>query len=362
MEALNYRSLDSNNSPNIKLEATLYEVLKTNHRQIRNIAEIIQRVAPDIILLNEFDNNSKYGKQSLSLFLNNYLAREQNGQQPINYPYIYQGEVNTGIPLVNETNIKVNKTLLDEHHGFGHYSGQYAMVLLSKYPIKNDKIKTFQKFKWRDMPGALKPINPDTGMTWYPEYIWQQIRLSSKSHWDIPIIIEGELIHILASHPTPPVFDGPENKNGKRNHDEIRFWNDYISKENHNYIYDDNMVFGVLSENSRFIIVGDLNASVDEGEAITNAIYALVNHEKIIDPKPESLGAIQHSKQNPTAKNHTTSWRMRADYVLPSSYGFNLKASGVFWPQQQSSLYKLINNRQASSDHRLVWVDLEITK
>jgi hypothetical protein len=53
---------------------------------------------------------------------------------------------------------------------------------------------------------------------------------------------------------------------------------------------------------------------------------------------------------------------MRADYVLPSTFGFIIKKSGVFWPQQNKNTYRLIKNRQASSDHRLVWVDVELTK
>ncbi|MDQ3106173.1 MAG: GAF domain-containing protein, partial [Actinomycetota bacterium] len=49
------------------------------------------------------------------------------------------------------------------------------------------------------------------------------LRLSSKSHWDVTLNIGGTLVHALVSHPTPPVFDGTEDRNGKRNHDEIRF-------------------------------------------------------------------------------------------------------------------------------------------
>jgi hypothetical protein len=51
--------------------------------------------------------------------------------------------------------------------------------------------------------------------------------------------VGGKTIHVLASHPTPPTFDGAEDRNGKRNHDEIRFWRDYISEKTSNYIYDD---------------------------------------------------------------------------------------------------------------------------
>ena len=46
-------------------------------------------------------------------------------------------------------------------------------------------------------------------------------------------------LHVLASHPTPPTFDGPEDRNGRRNHDEIRFWADYISPGQSGYIVDD---------------------------------------------------------------------------------------------------------------------------
>ena len=47
----------------------------------------------------------------------------------------------------------------------------------------------------------------------------------------------AETVHFLVSHPTPPVFDGPEDRNGPRNYDEIRFWADY-SPRTGGYIYD----------------------------------------------------------------------------------------------------------------------------
>jgi hypothetical protein len=51
---------------------------------------------------------------------------------------------------------------------------------------------------------------------------------------------------------------------------------------------------------------------------------------------------------------------MRADYVLPSKSGITVKGSGVFWPTKQENTYRLIKDRSASSDHRLVWLDLRI--
>jgi hypothetical protein len=363
MEALNYIEKTQPDTINIKGNE-LTQALHKNHLQIKNIAEIIQRVNPDIILLNEFDRVDD-SNSNIRYFINNYLGKSQHNQQTINYPYFYQGAVNTGVKINSDLNQdgKSNQLPADAH-GFGHFIGHFGMVLLSKYPIDEKAIRTFQKFKWHDMPNALKPINPETNQPWYPQQTWQALRLSSKSHWDIPIKINDETIHILASHPTPPVFDGLENRNGNRNHDEIRFWFDYINAEQGAYIYDDNHQKGALKANQRFIIMGDQNASSVEGGAImtknSQGIVALLSSDKILDSLPKSLGGQNHSNENSNGIHHTAHWGMRADYVLPSTMGFIIKESGVFWPQKNEKTYRLIKNRQASSDHRLVWVDVKL--
>lgn len=352
MEALNYIKRSPNSSPNVSGNE-LTQALKQNNQQIKNIAEIIQRVNPDIILLNEFDRvNNQH--ENIRYFIKNYLAKAQNDQTAINYPYFYQGPVNTGVKVNNMNN---DKSIT---HGFGYFEGHFGMVLLSKYPIDYNTIKTFQFFKWRDMPNALKPISPETNQPWYSDSIWNELRLSSKSHWDIPININGKEIHILASHPTPPVFDGPENRNGNRNHDEIRFWRDYIDNTQANYIYDDGGKKGGLSPNKPFVILGDQNASSVEGDAINSGIKSLLTNNKLQDPMPTSIGGELYRTDNNNAKYHTAYWGMRADYVLPSALDFTIKNSGVFWPQKKDETYRLIKDRAASSDHRLVWVDLEL--
>ncbi len=353
MEALNYIKRSPNSSPNVSGNE-LTQALKQNNQQIKNIAEIIQRVNPDIILLNEFDRvNNQH--ENIRYFIKNYLAKAQNDQTAINYPYFYQGPVNTGVKV---NNINNDKSIT---HGFGYFEGHFGMVLLSKYPIDYNTIKTFQFFKWRDMPNALKPISPETNQPWFSDSVWNELRLSSKSHWDIPININGKEIHILASHPTPPVFDGPENRNGNRNHDEIRFWRDYIDNTQANYIYDDGGKKGGLSPNKPFVILGDQNASSVEGDAINSGIKSLLTNNKLQDPMPTSIGGELYRTDNNNAKYHTAYWGMRADYVLPSALDFTIKNSGVFWPQKKDETYRLIKDRAASSDHRLVWVDLELT-
>ena len=366
MEALNYVEHSSNSTPKISGNE-LTQALQQNTQQIKNIAEIIQRVNPDIILLNEFDRvNSNH--ENIRYFLTKYLAKPQNGQASIAFPYFYQGSVNTGIKINGDLNHDGQSNQQPgDTHGFGYFEGHFGMVLLSKYPINEKEIRTFQHFKWRDMPNALKPTDPSTNQPWFSDEIWSEVRLSSKSHWDVPINVDGKnvdgkKIHILASHPTPPVFDGSENRNGKRNHDEIRFWVDYIDGKKADYIYDDKGNKGGLPPNQPFVILGDLNASSVEGDAINSSIEALLTSDKLQDPMPTSLGGELHKEKNINAKYHTAYWGMRADYVLPSTIDFTIKDSGVFWPQKNDEIYRLIKDRPASSDHRLVWVDLDLTK
>ena len=357
MEALNYlpSELGREAKPTGK---ELAQALKQNHQQIRNIAEIIQRVNPDIILLNEFDSNDKT-HQSLKLFLSEYLAKSQQGENAINFPYFYQGPVNTGVASgfdLNNDN-KIGE-LPSDAFGYGLFPGHFGMALLSKYPIVEDKIRTFQLFKWRDMPNAMMPIDPETKAPWFNEKAWNNYRLSSKSHWDIPLNVNGEELHILASHPTPPVFDGPEDRNGKRNFDEIRFWIDYLTPSAASYIYDDKTQYGGLSENKAFVILGDLNADAVDGDAIKSGIQSLISHARVNDPTPFSEGGKLHKKDNPNAKYHTAYWGMRADYVLPAKQQLQVINSGIFWPTVKEAEFRLIKDRAASSDHRLVWIDV----
>jgi endonuclease/exonuclease/phosphatase family metal-dependent hydrolase len=334
-----------------------------NHPQIKNIAEIIQRIRPDIILLNEFD----YLPQSsldIQRFIKNYLQVSQSENPIIDFPYFFAGPVNTGVDSGLDLDGDGNTSgIRGDAFGFGLYPGHYGMAVLSKFPIQTQQIRTFQYFLWKDMPNnLLETVKNEDGSDYYSEQAQQILRLSSKSHWDVPIKVGDQSLHILSSHPTPPVFDGYEDRNGKRNHDEIRFWADYISgSESSAYIYDDKgQRGGLLGEH--FIVAGDLNASPVEGSAMPSGISGLINHYGINDTmSPKSEGGRAHSPDNINGAEHTAGWRMRVDYVLPSS-GLKVISSGVFWPTRDDPLYRLIKERQSSSDHKLVWVDVYMSK
>lgn len=371
-------------------------------QQARNVAEIIQRTNPDVLLINEFDFFSPNPTEAVRLFQENFLSVSQNGAAPVEYPYFYIAPSNTGIPTgfdLNNNGVAVSDIVDgigapgygDDAFGFGNFPGQFGMVLLSKYPINTDNVRTFQTFLWKDMPGNLltndptldnpaTPINENLGSFYSPE---EQaiLRLSSKSHWDVPIIVDGQTIHALVSHPTPPVFDGSEDRNGKRNHDEIRFWSDYVTPGAGDYIYDDNGQYGGLAAGSSFVIMGDQNADPRDGDSYDNAILQLLQNPHInTNFIPTSPGAVQQSalqggantthRSNPAFDTadfaDTTPGNLRSDYVLPST-DLNILNSQVFWPLNTDPQFPLVGtfnpalpNGFPSSDHRAVLIDLQL--
>jgi hypothetical protein len=357
-----------NASLNRAAEGQLLTDLSTpNNEQARKVAEIVQRNRPDAVLLNEFDYVP--GSRAADAFRANYLAVGQNGATPIDYPYVYTAPVNTGLPsgMDLDNNGKIGGS--GDAFGFGAFPGQYGMLVLSKYPIDVPRVRAFQNFRWADMPGALLPDNPATPepADWYTPEELRRVRLSSKSHWDLPLNVHGRIVHFLTSHPTPPSFDGPEDRNGTRNHDEIRFWADYVDPARDRYIYDDSGRAGGLGEGERFVIAGDQNSDPLDGDSVAAAPDQIRRAHRVVDPMPGSAGAVEASRTQGGANvgqrgnpyfdtadfDDKAPGNLRVDYVLPSLPLVPI-ASGVSWPTSGDPLARL----NETSDHHLVWLDL----
>ena len=382
-----------NASVNRNAEGQLVEELSNGEDpQLRNVAEIIQRVRPEVLLVNEFDFVPD--QLAARLFQRNYLSVSQNGARPIDFRYRFVAPSNTGI--ASGMDFDNNGQAVTEpgsglygndSFGFGEFPGKFGMAVFSRLPIDVKRARTFQLFRWEDMPGALLPDDPatPTPADWYSPEELDVFRLSSKSHWDLPIEVgRGERVHFLVSHPTPPVFDGPEDRNGTRNHDEIRFWADYVTPGAGRYIYDDRGRRGGLGRREHFVIAGDQNADPFDGDSTEDAILQLLDNPRIntgmtpTSPGGPEQSALQGGANDAHAGNpafdtadfaDTAPGNLRADYVLPDR-GTRIVGSFVFWPRSDDPLFPLVGlfdpallpdgNGFPSSDHRLVAVDVKV--
>jgi hypothetical protein len=377
--------------------------------QAQAVAEIIQRTRPEVLLVNEFDYDelgSDGASEAAELFQDNYLSVPQMGAEAIVYPYRMAFVSNTGVHsstapsappsgfdfdnngLLDPVSSPFNFVYAGDSFGFGWFPGQFAFTVYSMHPILNEDVRTFQNFLWKDMPGALLPFDPATGESWYSPEELDVFRLSSKNHADVPIQVGNKTVHFLVSHPTPPVFDDPPDFppgvdfNGKRNHDEIRFWADYVGPgvSRSAYIYDDAGNYGGLQPGSLFVIAGDQNSDPFDGDSIPGSAQLLVENPKVnAKVTPAGPGGVDRSANQPGNESHLGNpafdtadfseppfgpGNLRADYVLPSK-SLQIRDAGVFWPADDDPLSRLTGtgifndpNQQPSSDHRLVWIDV----
>ena len=337
--------------------------------QARDIAAILQQVRPDIVLFNEVDRDEDL--EAARILAESYLAVAQGEAEPLEYPHRYVPETNTGaasgVDLDGDGEVTLEPgtaSYASDSHGYGVFPGQYGMVIYSRYPIKAEQVRSFRRLLWRDMPQNLMPTE------YYSEEAQATLRLSSKNHVDVPVRLGAYTLHLLVSHPTPPSFDGEEDRNGRRNHDEIRLWTDYVSgPPASDYLVDDDGQPGGLEARAPFIVLGDLNSDPRDGDSRHEAIQALLDHERTRDPEPTSQGGLRAAQADgganathegdPALDTADFSDRrvgnLRVDYALPSQ-NVRVIESGVFWPTPDAPRAELVE----ASDHRLVWVDLEI--
>ncbi|UKE49846.1 endonuclease/exonuclease/phosphatase family protein [Xanthomonas translucens] len=363
-----------NTSLNADEDGGLIAALQGDSAQARKIAAVLQQVSPDLVLLNEFDYDDAH--RAADLFQQRYLDVAQPlGGAALHYPYRYLAPVNTGVPsgLDLDNNGSAGgdgRARGNDAWGYGLHPGQYGMLLLSRYPIDAAAVRSFRLLKWSALPGALRPIDPASGHPFHSDAVWAQLRLSSKSHWDVPVRTPLGLVHALVAHPTPPVFDGPEKRNLARNHDELRLWHEYLdNRAGTAWLCDDAGRCGGLAADARFVILGDLNNDIIDGDGRHDAIRALVEHPRVLRyPTPHSAGGEETARayaahgiahrgppQQVTGDFGPKAGAMRLDYVLPSN-DFRYLDSGVFWPASSVPAAAIADG----SDHHLVWVDVAL--
>ncbi|WP_424929103.1 endonuclease/exonuclease/phosphatase family protein [Amaricoccus tamworthensis] len=319
---------------------------------LSGIIAVIQEVRPDVMLVTGFDHDLK--GRALAAFVD-LLAQGAGG---IAYPHRFNAGVNAGEP--SGLDLDGDGMLLgwNDAWGWGKFPGHGGMAVLSRYPIDSSEARTFQEFLWNDLPGAELPVRSD-GSLWPDAETAQARRLSSRSHWDVPVDLPSGRIHLLASNPTPPLFDGDEMLNRLRHRDELRFWVQYLDGTQ----FEDDQGATKAAPLEPVVVIGNLNRDPVDGAGLSDSVAPLLNHARLQDPQPESAGSV--SAANPGHSGNpaldTADWRdedgpgnLRVDYVLPDRR-LKVVGAGVFWPAPDETMHA---QAVAASSHRLVWVDV----
>lgn len=287
---------------------------------------IINTVGPDILLLTDIDHDH----DAFALT----ALRERLG-----YAYQFTAAPNAG--LMTDLDLDQNGRFgqRDDAQGFGRFPGDGGMAILSRWPIGD--VTDLSDMLWIDLPGAAPPEG-------VPVEVLAIQRLSSVNHWIAPIEHPDGKLHLMAFAPTPPVFDGPEDRNGLRNADELRLWSHVLDTQ----------------PPDDFIILGNANLDPFDGDGRSAVMRDFLADPRITDPMQQSAGALVEPNTghvgNPafdTTKREEIG-NLRVDYVLPAAT-WKIIDAGVFWPAPDDPLAALLgSDGLAAGAHRLVWVDI----
>ncbi len=293
----------------------LRDILSGKDPQVLAVLDVITTIAPDILLLTDFDQDPDgLAAQALS----NALA-----DRDLFLPHWHSGPTNKGVPSGLDLDHDGRTGEPEDAIAYGRFYGNGGMAILSRFPIATDQAREHISFLWSELPDNLRQDAEES---------IHDIPLSGSGHWVVPVDLGGQYpLRLLAYHANTPVFDGPEDRNGRRNHDESALWSHILAQ----------------SELFPAVLLGNSNIDPHGGEGRRAAFLALLN------------GPFQNPEGH---QNHPTAdWPedpgpgdLRVDYVLPSD-GITLSASGVYWPDAGDPA---ATNAAAASRHRLVWIDI----
>jgi len=310
-------------------------ILKGNDPQIEAALRVLARLDADVLVLTSVD----YDRRLVALS----LLADRLGTLTDPYPHRFALRPNTGWQTGLDLDGDGRRGGPGDAQGWGRFAGQGGMAVLSRLPLDTAAVRDFSAMLWADLPGALLPEGLDDESR-------RVQRLSTTGHWEVPVILpDGGRLRLLAFHATPPVFDGPEDRNGRRNHDEAAFWLRLID--------------GQLDEpppEPPFVVIGDGNLDPADGDGRREAIRALLADPALQDPAPKGSSGRSEPGQKGDPALDTAIYPeiggLRVDLVLPSA-GLAVEGAGVLWPAPDDAL---MPDLTAASRHFPVWVDLTL--
>ena len=318
----------------------LRDILEGEDAQIAAVVDVIARAAPDILLLTGVDYDA--GGVALA------ALADRLAQAGAPYPHLFATRPNTGRASGADLDGDGRLGRPRDAHGYGIFNGQGGMALLSRFPVALRA--DLSALAWAELPGARLP---EVDSAPFPSARALAVqRLSQVGHWVVEVAAPDGPVTVLAFHATPPVFDGPEDRNGLRNADELRLWSLFLDG-----------ALGHAPPSDRFVLMGNANLDPADGDGRRQAIRALLADPRVQDPRPASAGAplVATPGHRGDPALDTVDWweeddgpgNLRVDYVLPSA-DWRVAGAGVHWPVAGAAA----EVAATASRHRLVWVDL----
>ncbi|WP_120631653.1 endonuclease/exonuclease/phosphatase family protein [Ruegeria sp. EL01] len=300
--------------------------IQRDDAQVQAVVAVLVAAQPDIVALQGFD----WDMDGLALTALSEKLRESG----LDFPHHFAAQPNSGLESGLDLDGDGRTQGPGDSQGWGLFTGHGGLAVLSKHEILRSDIQDFSDLLWRDLPGAELPTVK--GEPFPSNKAQAAQRLSSTGHWVVPIATPIGRLSLMTFHASPPVFDGPEDRNGLRNRDEIRLWSLLMNGD-----------LGPMPE-ARFVVAGDANLDPDQGDGRKDAIRSLLANPHLQDPQQRgAAGAL-------TTVHWKAVGQMRVDYVLPS-VDLKVVDAGVFWPAPGTDLR---DSAESASRHRLVWVDV----
>lgn len=316
--------------------------------QVLAARDVIAQISPDILVLSDFDYDAELAA------LRAFAELLADKSEP--YPFAFARRPNTGWATGLDMDGDGRLGTPRDAQGFGYFAGQGGLAVLSRFPIDEAALQDFSALLWRDFPDALLPTYA-SGAPFPSEEALAAQRLSTTAHWSLPVTLPNGPLTLLTSQATPPVFDGAEDQNGKRNHDENALWLHHIEGR-----------LGTPPAGP-FVLAFGANLDPADGAGRRGVMQTLLTHPTLQDPLPKSEGAAMEATPNHIGDPalDTADWtehteekfgpgNMRVDFLLPS-FEVAVTNAGVFWPVPSASGHALA---LAASRHRLVWADLSL--
>jgi hypothetical protein len=316
----------------------LRDILRDDDAQVGAVVDGIAQLNADVLLLTAIDFDM--GQAALAA-LSARLARAG-----VKYPYHMALRPNTGVATGLDLDGNGRRGQAGDAQGWGRFAGFAGMAILSRLPIRDDLARDFSDFLWRDLPGAVLPgdLTPEAAAIQ---------RLSTSGHWEVPVVLpDGALLRLLVWYATPPVFDGPEDRNGRRNHDETAFWLRLLDGD-----------LAYTPPAPPFVVLGDANLDPVDGDGRADAILSLLAHPRLQDIAPRGQNRRSDRDDAGDASLDTADFsqstaaevgRLRVDYLLPSA-DLQVTGAGVLWPDDDRALAR-------ASRHRPVWADVRLDR